>query len=321
MLNVLSKRLKVFPTPVAGLALGIASIGIIVDLVLHLDGLLQTATALIAGLLLLVLAIRFILYPKTLLADLQHPVVGSVAPTFAMATMLTSNAIILHHHEFIGHMLWLLALVIHIVFLITFIYHRQGDFNLAHMVPSWFVPPVGIIVAALSYHGPDTGVLYYLALGSLYFGLICFAIMLPLMFYRFIFKDNIAHAAQPTIAVLAAPASLSMAGYLQFIKEPSMLVVLLLFGVAVLMTVIVYIAFTKLLFLPFSPGYSAFTFPMAIGATALYKVANQLTNWGVDASLVNEVIMLAHIELVLASLVILYVSIRFVQFFIRPAQA
>ena len=40
------------------------------------------------------------------------------------------------------------------------------------------------------------------------------------------------------------------------------------------MTLAIYFCFWKLLRLQFSPGYAAFTFPMAIGATALYKVSN-----------------------------------------------
>jgi tellurite resistance protein TehA-like permease len=39
------------------------------------------------------------------------------------------------------------------------------------------------------------------------------------------------------------------------------------------LTAIVYVAFTRLLVLPFSPGYAAYTFPMAIGATALFKAS------------------------------------------------
>jgi tellurite resistance protein TehA-like permease len=35
-----------------------------------------------------------------------------------------------------------------------------------------------------------------------------------------------------------------------------------LLGIAVLMTGIIYLAFIKLLRLPFSPGYAAFTFPL-----------------------------------------------------------
>jgi tellurite resistance protein TehA-like permease len=40
-------------------------------------------------------------------------------------------------------------------------------FELLHMVPSWFVPPVGIIVAAVAYRGPHEGILFQLAVVAL----------------------------------------------------------------------------------------------------------------------------------------------------------
>ena len=49
-----------------------------------------------------------------------------------------------------GDELWLLAVGLHIIFLVSFVYHRAKAFELHHMVPSWFVPPVGIIVACVS---------------------------------------------------------------------------------------------------------------------------------------------------------------------------
>ncbi|MCL6416922.1 TDT family transporter [Aestuariirhabdus sp. Z084] len=317
-LKKLSQQLRNFPTPVAGLALGIASIGIILDAVLIMGGVVQTLTAIIAGLLLSLLSVRFVLHPGTLLNDLKHPVVGSVAPTFAMGLMLVSNAIIQHHHEQIGHALWLAAVILHAGFLVTFVYHRLLQFEWEHMVPSWFVPPVGIVVAAVSYHGESFGLLYTIAELCLYFGLVCYAIMLPLMFYRLIFKENIQPGAQPTIAILAAPASLSIAGYLSLIENPYALVILVLFGIAVLMTFIVYIAFAQLLLLPFTPGYAAFTFPMAIGATALFKTADQLASWNVNPEVIYQVLILAKIELALATLVISYVTLRFVIHFAKP---
>ena len=59
-----------------------------------------------------------------------------------------------------------------------------------------------------------------------------------------------------------------------------MLLVAVLLGIAVLMTGIIYLAFIKLLRLPFSPGYAAFTFPLVIGATALFKVGQLLSSSG-----------------------------------------
>ncbi|WP_221076162.1 TDT family transporter [Agarivorans aestuarii] len=314
--RICAARLSRFPTPVAGLALGIASLGFVIESSYSTEGFVQGLSALLASMLLGLLLLRFVLHPKTLIQDLSHPVVGSVAPTFAMALMLVSNAVARYLHPFAGSVLWILAIVIHLAFLAAFCYHRSRQFNWTDMGPSWFVPPVGIIVAALAYLGPVHGVLYWLAVACLWFGMACFSIMLPMMFYRFIFKDNIEQGAQPTIAILAAPASLSMAGYLTIEPSPSALIVLSLFGISLLMTFTVYLSFFKLLRLPFSPGYAAFTFPMVIGASCMFKTADLLNRWGVNASLVEEVLWLARFELLMASLVVAYVSFRFIYFFV-----
>lgn len=139
--------------------------------------------------------------------------------------------------------------------------------------------------------------------------------MLPMMIYRFIFTHEIPDAAKPTLAIMAAPASLSLAGYLTVVSEPSPVIVALLFGIAVLMTAIIYLAFTRLLRLPFSPGYAAFTFPMVIGATALFKMAHWMENIGVAEYYVAQVHWLASLELIVATVVVSYVAIRYLAFY------
>ena len=73
------------------------------------------------------------------------------------------------------------------------------------------------------------------------------------------------------------------------------------------MTLTIYFAFWHLLRLQFSPGYAAFTFPMAIGATALYKSANAISHFSAAADYVSWLRWLAHGELLIASVVIFYV--------------
>ena len=62
-------------------------------------------------------------------------------------------------------------------------------------------------------------------------------------------------------------------------EHPHPILTALLFGIAVLMTIAIYFAFWNLLRLKFSPGYAAFTFPMAIGATALYKLSDLVSHY------------------------------------------
>ncbi len=299
------------PTPMAGLALGLASLGWCWENAGDFSGQAQLLGAVIAALLLLILAFKFVLHPRLLLKDLAHPVVGSVVPTFAMATMVVSKALGQFTPDF-AEGLWLFAVILHMVFLATFIWHRAKDFEIHHMVPSWFVPPVGIIVADVAFPG---GQFAPLANGLLWFGIFCYAVMLPLMLYRLIFSHEVPDAAKPTIAILAAPASLSLAGYLTVTTEPSLLIVALLFGIALLMTGIIYLAFFKLLSLPFSPGYAAFTFPLVIGATALFKVSHLLGQWEFAADYVDQIQWLAQFELGVATVIVGYVALRYVMFF------
>ena len=77
------------------------------------------------------------------LKDLRHPVLGSIVPTFAMATMVVSKAIG-RFFPLIGEYLWLAAVIVHLLFLGAFIVFRMRERQMQHMVPSWFIPPVGI---------------------------------------------------------------------------------------------------------------------------------------------------------------------------------
>lgn len=63
--------------------------------------------------------------------------------------------------------------------------------------------------------------------------------------------------------------------------------------------------------IPFDEGMIADTFPIAIGAAAQFKAALQLEIWGVKPKMVQQEMTLAWIELVLATLIISYVSLRF----------
>lgn len=297
------------PTPMAGLALGIASLGWSWENFAELHGYGQWISAGIASVLLGILAVKFLFHNHLLRQDLAHPVVGSVVPTFVMGTMVVSKSLG-HFFPIAGDALWLFAVVLHIVFLVTFLYHRAKNFELHHMVPSWFVPPVGIIVADVSFSG--NLLLAPIAHGALVFGMLAYAVMLPMMIYRFMFTHEIPDEAKPTMAILAAPASLSLAGYLTVTATPSPVILALLFGISVLMTAIIYLAFFKLLRLPFSPGYAAFTFPMVIGATALFKMANWMEAHGLSADYVHQVRGLAGLELIVATIVVTYVSLQYI---------
>lgn len=316
MKDKLSQFLRNVPTPMAGLALGLASLGWCWESFAPLHGYAQVTAAVLAGAMLLALAFKFVRHPDLLRTELAHPVVGSVVPTFAMALMVVSKAVGLIA-VLPALVLWLVALGLHVIFLVAFVRCRIRCFQLEHMVPSWFVPPVGLIVADVTFPG-ESG-LMPLAHTVLYFGLAMYAVILPVMIYRLIFLNHVPDAAKPTIAIMAAPASLGLAGYLTVVGHPQPDVVALLAGIAVLMTAVIYLAFFHLLTLPFSPGYAAFTFPMVIGVTALYKLGVWMHMMGMPQQSIEPVVVLSKIELFVATLIVAYVAWRYVQFFL-PAR-
>lgn len=304
------QRLRSLPTPIGGLALGIASVSWCADGVLGLGGLLQSLGALVAAGLLALLAARAFLHFDTILADVRHPVAGSILPTAAMCLMVLSRAVG-RFSPGAGEALWFFAVALHIVVLLGFTFFRLREANFEAMVPSWFIPPVGIIVADVTF--PGVTALLPLAQGCLFVGLTSYAVMLPVMLCRLILGSRIAEGVRPTLAILAAPASLSLAGYLTVAEKPDLLLATLLLGIALLMTLVIYFAFWNLLRLRFSPGYAAYTFPMAIGATALYRFSDVFASVPEIAEHVGFLRALAHVELSVALIVITYVFVLYVK--------
>ena len=304
MIKTLPARFRNLPTPMAGLALGVASLGVCFELALPCHGWAQAAGALTAAVLLSLFSLRYIFHFDTLIADLKHPVLASIAPPFARCLMVLSKTTGLASIN-AGAVVWSAAVLLHVLILAAFAYHRLSTPSLEVMVPSWFVPPVGLIVADVAFPGIEW--LHPIAVVILYIGLASYAILLPVMLYRLFFYASIQTGAQPTIAIMAAPASLSLAGYLSVVNEPNLLLCAVLLGIAILMTVAIYFAFWRLLRLQFSPGYAAFTFPMAIGATALYKAAEALADIPGALEYERTLRLIAHAELAVAALVIFYV--------------
>lgn len=305
MFKKLHYKVRGLPTPLAGLALGIASLGWCLENALPLAGWGQTTGAMIGLVMIGFLVLRFTAHHDTLWADLKHPVVGSIVPTFAMCLMVVSKTAG-HWMLEAGVVLWCAAVLLHLAALGIFVVNRLQEPRLELMVPSWFVPPIGIVVADVTF--PEVAVLLPFAKILFWMGAAAYAVLLPLMIYRLFFLPEVPNGAKPTIAILAAPASLLLAGYLTVEKDPSLLLVALLFGIAILMTVVIYFAFWRLLRLQFSPGYAAFTFPMAIGATALYKLSNLVAGFPGALHYAHQIRFLAHVEVTVAAVVILYVA-------------
>lgn len=302
-----------FPSPAAGLALGSSSLGVTWHTFYHniYTNWVMYILMAFAILLLLPIVIKYIFSPAKLVSDITHPVVGSVLPTITMTIFVISHAAGLLN-SLTGTILWWIALVVHALFLISFVIARVINFKLSDMVPSWFVPPTGIVVAAITL---PAGALYT-TIGQIIcvIGVILYLIMIPTMIFRLVLGEIVPEGIRPTIAILAATPALIVTALLTVFPHPDMVLTLCFQGVALLLALATYVMLIHLLRLPFAPSFSAFTFPLVICGTASLKLtywANQTIPGFHDHQIMSWI---ANIQLYIATVVCAYIAIRYIRF-------
>lgn len=264
---------KSLPVALTGLALGISGLSGVLAVIL-------SPVALYIGnfislMLLLPIIIKNILHFEVFKEELKHPTLGSFIPTLDMALM-NFSVVLYGFSAPLGKGLWLLCILLHFIFAVSFIYHRFNSWNIHHMVPSWFVPPIGIVVACV-----DSGLMGMPTLAHIlfYIGFAFYIVMLPMMLYRIIFVERIDDARLPTFAIMAAPPNLCLAGYLVAFANPNPAIINFLFPLGLFMTALIYIAMFKIFRLSFTPVYASFTFPLAISSTAMLKYSNYIKSF------------------------------------------
>lgn len=303
----LKRYLLSIPTALGGLALGIASLGICFDYVFDLKGDGQLVAVSIAAILLINLLIKYILYPRLLREDLKHNIIGSVLPTFAMGWMLVAGYIG-QMAPLLAKLIWTIAILIHLLILCLFVFYRVKNFCFQDILPTWFIPPIGLVVAALTF--PEQSLRPAAEL-FMDFGVVSYALLLPIILMRLWIGNALNENETPTLVILATPASLCLVGYLSLFDNPPLLFISVLTVIAIAMTSYTYIAFIKLLRLPFTPAYSMFTFPLVISATALFKVNAFFIEQNIPSIITNAITYLAYLELLIATTMVIYVSLRY----------
>ena len=296
------------PAPLAGLGLGLASLGSVTG---NFNSIIGNILGALATLVLLLFLGKIILNFSAFRQDLKHPVFSSIVPTFSMGLMIVATYLAKLNYS-AGRSLWLAAIVIHALLLISFLINTFKNFNFENVVPSYFIPPVGIVVACVSGKMFD---LPELCTGIFYFGLISYLVFLVMVLIR-LGKGKLPIPKKATLAILAAPASLCLAGYLSLASVPNIAFLYLLAPLSIVMTFIVYYLLFGLLKIPFNPGYSAYTFPLVISAVGMLKLAGYLVKSGVNWGIYVK--QLGMIELYIAAFMVIFVALKYLEFYLLP---
>ena len=219
----LKSYFKYLPVAFTGLALGISGVSAALGMIWS-QNILYLGN-LISLILLVPIIIKNILHFDIFKEELKHPTVGSFIPTLDMA-LLNFSTVLYELSPVLGKILWILCIILHVLFAIAFIYYRVKSWDITHMVPSWFVPPIGIVVACVNSKVMNMPVITHFLF---YIGFIFYIVMLPIMLYRIIFVEKIDDSRLPTFAIMAAPPNLCLAGYLVAFSSPNESMVRFLF--------------------------------------------------------------------------------------------
>lgn len=300
MKNVIKK----VPVPLSGVMLGLAALGNLLQS--YSEG-VRYFCGILAGLLLILLVLKLILFPGMIKEDMKNPIMASVAATFPMALMLLSTYV----KPFIGNaafVIWILAILLHIAIIVYFTVTFIVKLQMPKVFASYYIVYVGIAVAAVT--APAFGQLT-IGAAAFWFGLISLVVLLILVTYRYINFKEIPEPAKPLICIYAAPASLCIAGYTQSVETKSYGLLIGLMIVAAILYVFSLVKAVTYLKLPFYPSYASFTFPFVISAIAMKQASACLMNMGRPISFLSGVVT---IETVIAVLFVAYVFIRFMGF-------
>lgn len=302
------KLIKVLPTAICGLALGIASLSnLLFNMTWH--GLAMVFFVLSCTILLLFIQ-KCILYPNTVRNELSDRNICATFPTFPMALM-TIIYIIKHHlnvNSSILIWLWWLTIIIQFIIIAGFIYYHLILHNQGTVLPntSWFVTFVGIGVIS------ETAKEFNPVLGefTVYIATFCFIILIAIILIKKtwrLYNEN----QFPMAVIIAAPAALCFNGYLISAKFDDFILMIVGFIVSQLLFVVSLTFIPKLMAINFKFSFAALTFPWVTTATAYFNFMYHMRFPSPIQTLLQFMLIC---EITFVSLAVVYVILGYIVF-------
>lgn len=303
--------IKKIPVPIAGLILALATMGNLLEDI-HIN--IKYAYGITALVLSVLLLLRIVFYKKSVIEDLKNPLILTVFPTFYMAMMVLATYAVGFSFQ-TAFILWLCAVLFHFLWIIYVTKRLILKFNIEKIFPSIFVSYVGIITASVT---APVFKMYNLGKIIFYFGFISYLFLLIIVIFRVVKIKKIPESAIPACAIFAAPASLSLAGYINSFQNKNNFMIIFLFILSLIMTFTVLFLLFRLHTKNFYPSFSAFTFPFVISALSLKIFIKYLekSSYSLSKSIFVNLTYIYYFELIFSILIVFYVLFRYIFFLI-----
>lgn len=298
--------IKKIPLPIAGVMLGFAALG---NLLQSFSESIRLVCGIISFILGLLLICKVIMYPAMIKEDMKNPIMAGVAATFPMAIMLLAT----YAKAFLGQgsiYIWYLGILIHLALIIYFTINFILKFNIKKVFTTYYIVYVGIAVSSVTapaFEKTNIGTLAF------WFAFISCLLLLIVVTYRYINFKDIPNPAKPLFCIYAAPVSLCLAGYIQSVQTKSLSLIIFLGSLSLIIYLIVLFKLPKLLKLPFYPSYSAFTFPFVISGIAMKMTMGYLNKIGYNVEFLKFIVLL---QTIIATLLVVYTLYRYIVFLI-----
>ena len=266
----------------------------------------------IAVIMLILMIIRLIMFPKVMYKELKDPVTGTFYPTMGMVTWLVA-AYFYPKFPTICSVIWLAMVVYHygIVLFYTIIRLREARFS--NIMPTCFIVYTGMITGSVASKGMG-GIIPAVAHFILMFGFVFYTLLLPFVLY-IVFKSEILDDRKlPTVGIVCSPAPLGIVGILTIEPEPNIYMLIWLIVTGLILLVVVYSYIIKLFKEGFKPAYASFTFPLAIATLAAYDLGIYFKQRG-ELLLGQLFELLGNIEIFIATYVVFFILLNFINMF------
>lgn len=300
----MKELIKKVPIPISGLMLALASLG---NFLSSYGTIYKTLLGTISFLILFLLIIKILLIPQEILKDLENPLVAGVAPTFFMGIMILSTYVKPYYPE-IALILWSLALVGHISYILFFTKKFIFYFDIKKTFPSFFVVYVGIAAAAIP--APSYG-MNIVGRYIFWFAFVSYLVLLPVLLYRVYRYPNLPEPAIPSITIFTAPANLCIAGYMSSFDIKNMNFLIFLFVLSSIFFIGVLFYLPRMLRIKFYPSFSCFTFPFVITAIAAKNFYGYLIKKGFTLTFLSIYVNLLTL---LAVIMVVFVLFKYIIF-------
>ncbi len=261
-------RLEHFPIAFFAIVMGLAGATIAVEKAQHLWGwssmfslalLAITSLAYIAVTLTYVL--KFMKYPKAVIAEFNHPIRMSFFPATSIGMILIATAC-LELFPTVALYLWavgtLIQLLFTLVILSNWIHHEK--FQIQHSNPAWFIPIAGNVLV------PVAGVpLGFHEISWFFFsiGLIFWVVLLTILMNRFFFHPMVPGKLLPTLFILIVPPAVAFISWVKLHNGVLDDAGRIFYYIALFTTLLLFAQIRYFTKIQFALPWWAYSFPMA----------------------------------------------------------